>query len=72
MGQVGACGKLTTFIMQRAYVCMLLYMFLFLREFIESKLIDFVKESPEVAVYMKPRRHRTPIIKAEYCKLTQL
>ncbi|XP_076253201.1 mitochondrial ribosomal protein L43 [Rhynchophorus ferrugineus] len=37
-----------------------------MREFIENKLIDFVKETPEVAVYMKPRRHRTPIIRAEY------
>ncbi|XP_030751572.1 39S ribosomal protein L43, mitochondrial [Sitophilus oryzae] len=37
-----------------------------MREFIETKLMDFVKESPEVAVYVKPRRHRTPIIKAEY------
>ncbi|XP_050309217.1 39S ribosomal protein L43, mitochondrial [Anthonomus grandis grandis] len=37
-----------------------------MREFIETRLINFVNESPEVAVYMKPRRHRTPIIKAEY------
>jgi len=37
-----------------------------MREFIETNLIKFVNESPEVAVYMKPRRHRTPIIKAEY------
>ncbi|KAL1491822.1 hypothetical protein ABEB36_012359 [Hypothenemus hampei] len=37
-----------------------------MREFIESDLINFVKNSPEVAVYLKPRRHRSPIIKAEY------
>lgn len=38
------------------------------REFIETRLLEFVKESPEVAVYLKPRRHKMPIIKAEYCK----
>ncbi|XP_066156264.1 large ribosomal subunit protein mL43 [Euwallacea fornicatus] len=37
-----------------------------MRDFIETKLIDFTKNSPEVAVYLKPRRHRTPVIKAEY------
>ncbi|ENN81043.1 39S ribosomal protein L43, mitochondrial-like [Dendroctonus ponderosae] len=36
------------------------------REFIETRLLEFVKESPEVAVYLKPRRHKSPIIKAEY------
>ncbi|XP_066261506.1 large ribosomal subunit protein mL43 [Euwallacea similis] len=37
-----------------------------IRDFIETTLIDFTKNSPEVAVYLKPRRHKIPVIKAEY------
>lgn len=39
---------------------------LFLREFIEKQLIDFAKQNPGTVVYVKPRRHRTPVIVAEY------
>jgi large subunit ribosomal protein L43 len=31
-----------------------------------SGLVDFAKENPGVVVYVKPRRHRTPVIVAEY------
>ncbi|CAH0403946.1 unnamed protein product [Chilo suppressalis] len=37
-----------------------------LREFIEQDLVDFAKENPSVVVYLKPRRHRGPVIVAEY------
>lgn len=36
------------------------------RDFLENNLIDFAKENPGVVVYVKPRRHRTPVIVAEY------
>ncbi|XP_037951781.1 39S ribosomal protein L43, mitochondrial-like [Teleopsis dalmanni] len=37
-----------------------------MREFIENHLIDFAKENPGVVVYVKPRRHRTPVLVGEY------
>uniref|UniRef100_A0A1L8ECJ8 Large ribosomal subunit protein mL43 n=1 Tax=Haematobia irritans TaxID=7368 RepID=A0A1L8ECJ8_HAEIR len=37
-----------------------------MREFIERGLVDFAKENPGVVVYVKPRRHRTPVIVGEY------
>ncbi|KAG7190353.1 hypothetical protein KM043_006465 [Ampulex compressa] len=37
-----------------------------IREFIENDLLDYAKENPGVVVYLKPRRHRLPVIKAEY------
>ncbi|XP_018561469.1 39S ribosomal protein L43, mitochondrial [Anoplophora glabripennis] len=37
-----------------------------MREFIESGLVNYAKENPGVVVYLKPRRHRSPVIKAEY------
>lgn len=40
------------------------------RQFLENDLIDFAKDNPGVVVYVKPRRHRSPVIKAEYCKLS--
>ncbi|KAK9498737.1 hypothetical protein O3M35_003305 [Rhynocoris fuscipes] len=36
------------------------------REFIESELIDFSRNNPGVVVYVKPRRHRSPNLTAEY------
>ena len=38
------------------------------REFIESDLVAFAKQNPHVAIYLKPRRHRAPVIVAEYCE----
>lgn len=38
------------------------------RDFIENDLVNFAKENPGVVVYVKPRRHRTPVLVAEYCK----
>ncbi|XP_011307495.1 39S ribosomal protein L43, mitochondrial [Fopius arisanus] len=37
-----------------------------LRDFLENDLLDFAKENPGVVVYVKPRRHRTPVLVAEY------
>ncbi|KAJ8950450.1 hypothetical protein NQ318_010327 [Aromia moschata] len=37
-----------------------------MRDFIESELVNYAKENPGVVVYLKPRRHRTAVIKAEY------
>lgn len=42
--------------------------FVCFREFIESDLVNFAKENPGIVVYLKPRRHRTAVMKAEYCK----
>lgn len=36
------------------------------REFIERDLIHYARANPGVVVYLKPRRNRTPAIKAEY------
>ncbi|CAH0553217.1 unnamed protein product [Brassicogethes aeneus] len=37
-----------------------------MRDFIESELVHFARENPGICVYLKPRRHRGPVIKAEY------
>ncbi|KAI4499333.1 hypothetical protein M0802_005593 [Mischocyttarus mexicanus] len=37
-----------------------------MREFLEQDLIDFSNENPGTVVYVKPRRHRSPVIVAEY------
>ncbi|KAK7065567.1 39S ribosomal protein L43, mitochondrial [Halocaridina rubra] len=37
-----------------------------MRDYIEKELIHFAKENPGVVVYVKPRRHRSPCLKAEY------
>jgi len=36
------------------------------REYIEHDIVQFAKENPHVALYLKPRRHRSPVIVAEY------
>ncbi|XP_044735384.1 39S ribosomal protein L43, mitochondrial [Chrysoperla carnea] len=36
------------------------------REFLESKLLDFSKANEGVVVYVKPRRHKGPSLVAEY------
>jgi len=36
------------------------------REFIECHLVDFARNNPGVVVYLKPRRHRSPVVVAEY------
>ena len=38
------------------------------REFIEKDIVEFAKKNPGTAVYLKPRRHRTPVVVAEYRK----
>ncbi|XP_026725548.1 39S ribosomal protein L43, mitochondrial [Trichoplusia ni] len=37
-----------------------------MRDFIEQDLVDFAKVNPGVVVYLKPRRHRSPVVVAEY------
>ncbi|GJQ72888.1 putative 39S ribosomal protein L43 [Trypoxylus dichotomus] len=37
-----------------------------LRDFVEKELVNFAKDNPGTVVYLKPRRHRTPVIVAEY------
>ncbi|EZA58534.1 hypothetical protein DMN91_009044 [Ooceraea biroi] len=37
-----------------------------MRGFIEHDLLDYAKQNPGVVVYVKPRRHRHPVIVAEY------
>ena len=38
------------------------------REFIERDIVEFAKQNPGSAIYLKPRRHRAPVIVAEYRK----
>ncbi|CAI9732831.1 Hypothetical predicted protein [Octopus vulgaris] len=37
-----------------------------MREYIEHHLLDFTRENPGIVVYLKPRRHRTARLQAEY------
>lgn len=37
-----------------------------MREFLEHDLIKYAKDNPGIVVYVKPRRHREPVISAEY------
>ncbi|KAL0269569.1 UNVERIFIED_CONTAM: hypothetical protein PYX00_007259 [Menopon gallinae] len=37
-----------------------------MRSFIENDVIEFAKNNPSVVLYLKPRRHRGPVIVAEY------
>ncbi|XP_071536607.1 large ribosomal subunit protein mL43 [Panulirus ornatus] len=37
-----------------------------MRDYIEKDLIEFARDNPGVVVYLKPRRHRSPCLKAEY------
>lgn len=43
-----------------------------MREFIEKHLVDFAKNNESVCIYTKPRRHRSPVIVAEYCKFNMI
>ncbi|KAG8229581.1 hypothetical protein J437_LFUL010173 [Ladona fulva] len=36
------------------------------RNFIENDLVDFARNHPGIVVYLKPRRHRSPVLSAEY------
>lgn len=36
------------------------------REFIETDLVNFSRENPGVAIYLKPRMSENPVLKAEY------
>jgi len=36
------------------------------RDYIENGVIDFARENPATVVYLKPRRFRSPVLKAEY------
>lgn len=37
-----------------------------MRDFIEHNLVQYAKENPGIVVYVKPRRHKHPVIAAEY------
>lgn len=36
------------------------------RDFLENRLLEFSTKNPGVVVYVKPRRHRLPVLVAEY------
>jgi large subunit ribosomal protein L43 len=36
------------------------------RNFIETDMVDFARRNPGIAMYLKPRRHRSPVVVAEY------
>lgn len=39
---------------------------MFCRDFLENRLLEFSENNPGVVVYVKPRRHRGPVIIGEY------
>ncbi|VDM25459.1 unnamed protein product [Hydatigera taeniaeformis] len=38
------------------------------RDFIENQVVSFARSNPSVVFYVKPRRHRAPLLVAEYRK----
>ncbi|XP_066581596.1 large ribosomal subunit protein mL43 [Prorops nasuta] len=36
------------------------------RDFLQNNLLNYAKENPGVVVYVKPRRHRSPVLVANY------
>jgi hypothetical protein len=46
----------------------LIKVILYFREFIEKDLLDFAQKYPGIVVYVKPRRHHSPFLSAEYCE----
>jgi len=36
------------------------------RQFIQQDVVQFAKQNPSCVVYLKPRRHRSPVLTAEY------
>ncbi|XP_003741006.1 39S ribosomal protein L43, mitochondrial [Galendromus occidentalis] len=38
----------------------------FMREYIESEIMDLARQCPTAVIYLKPRRHRDPVVVAEY------
>ncbi len=41
------------------------------RNFIETQIVPFAEKNPSVAIYLKPRRNRFPVIVAEYREIIQ-
>jgi len=37
-----------------------------MRSYIEQYIVDFAKNNPATVVYLKPRRHRSPVLVAEF------
>eukprot|EP00088_Acartia_fossae_P040556 TRINITY_DN4221_c0_g1_i4.p1 TRINITY_DN4221_c0_g1~~TRINITY_DN4221_c0_g1_i4.p1 ORF type:complete len:199 (-),score=24.83 TRINITY_DN4221_c0_g1_i4:59-655(-) len=36
------------------------------RRYIEEEIVDFARKNPATVVYLKPRRHRSPVLVAEF------
>ena len=36
------------------------------RQFIQQDVVQFAKQNPNCVLYLKPRRHRSPVMVAEY------
>lgn len=50
------------------YIYLKAIFYILFRDFLEHDLVDYASKNSGVVVYVKPRRHRTPVITAEYCK----
>lgn len=46
--------------------------YILFRDFLEHDLVDYASKNSGIVVYVKPRRHRTPVITAEYCKYANI
>lgn len=36
------------------------------REYIETEMVDFARANPGIVIYLKPRRHKAPVLISEY------
>ncbi|XP_076033086.1 large ribosomal subunit protein mL43-like [Oratosquilla oratoria] len=50
------------------YIIHCRHVLFYCRDYSAKDLINFANNNPGVVVYLKPQRHRSPCIKAEYCK----
>lgn len=66
---VSWCLSNPMFYIMKSFQVFIEIFFLFSREFIENHLLDFTRKNPGIVVYLKPRRHRKPVLYAEYCKI---
>lgn len=65
MDPARVCGKSRNRHLYKVMSQQILF-YLYSRDFLETDLIDFAKVNPGIVVYVKPRRHRGPVMVAEY------
>lgn len=66
MDPARVCGKGYPYKVMSQQILYLFVVLIFTSDFLETDLIDFAKVNPGIVVYVKPRRHRGPVMVAEY------